>query len=182
MIFVLAEFNEMIRVSSDEIKERIPRHVLIRPKMFSFREGGSKNAGQTGHFVIAMETDKNGTISAVLLYIRREAGWPMSSFDGEIFMTANGLEESYTFHVPESLFDSAKYYFLPLRPIWYGFVLNTALYGSAAWLLICGPFVLRRSRRRRHGKCVACGYPIGMSEVCTECGFALIRVASNAAK
>ena len=59
---------------------------------------------------------------------------------------------------------------LPLRPIWPGFAINTILFAAALWLLIPGPFALRRFIRRRRGQCVKCGYPVGESAMCTECG------------
>ena len=62
---------------------------------------------------------------------------------------------------------------LPLRPIWPGFAVNTILYAAFLWLLFCGPFVLRRFIRVRRGLCLACGYPMGKSSVCSECGEAL---------
>ncbi len=64
---------------------------------------------------------------------------------------------------------------LPLRPIWPGFALNTVFYAAVLWLLIPGPFVLRRFVRVRRGLCPACAYPIGESSVCTECGNSLPR-------
>jgi len=62
---------------------------------------------------------------------------------------------------------------LPLRPIWPGFAVNTILYAAFLWLLFCGPFVLRRFIRVRRGLCLACGYPMGKSSICSECGEAL---------
>lgn len=59
---------------------------------------------------------------------------------------------------------------LPLRPIWSGFLLNTLIYAVALWVLICGPFALRRFIRVRRGLCPCCRYPIGASPVCSECG------------
>ena len=62
---------------------------------------------------------------------------------------------------------------LPLIPVWPGFVLNTLFYATLLWLLIPGPFVLRRFIRVRRGLCPACAYPRGESNVCSECGKAL---------
>ncbi len=62
---------------------------------------------------------------------------------------------------------------LPLRPDWPGFAVNTIFYATLLWLLICGPFVLRRFIRVKRGHCVKCGYPRGESAVCSECGRAL---------
>ncbi len=44
---------------------------------------------------------------------------------------------------------------LPLIPIWPGFAINTVFYAIVLWLLIPGPFALRRLIRRRRGLCFA---------------------------
>ncbi len=62
---------------------------------------------------------------------------------------------------------------LPLRPIPFGFAIDAALYAAILWLLICGPFTLRQLIRRWRGRCPECGYPMGESSVCSECGVEL---------
>lgn len=67
---------------------------------------------------------------------------------------------------------------LPLAPIWLGFVIDSALYWIAWILLIISPrqlLQLRGRRRLRRGLCCRCAYPIGTSDVCTECGRAVAR-------
>jgi hypothetical protein len=59
---------------------------------------------------------------------------------------------------------------LPLRPLWPGFAINTLFYGGILWLLFAAPFALRRRRRMKRGLCPKCAYPVGLSDVCTECG------------
>ncbi|MCI0363211.1 MAG: hypothetical protein L0219_04970, partial [Phycisphaerales bacterium] len=59
---------------------------------------------------------------------------------------------------------------LPWRPMWMGFLTNTALYGLMTFGLSCVPGQARRWRRIRRGLCAACGYPIGSSDKCSECG------------
>jgi len=59
---------------------------------------------------------------------------------------------------------------LPLRPIWPGFAINTVFYATVLWLLFAAPFALRRWRRIKRGLCPKCAYPVGTSDVCTECG------------
>ena len=59
---------------------------------------------------------------------------------------------------------------LPLIPIWPGFAINTFFYAAILWLLFAVPGRVRRWRRIRRGLCVKCAYPVGTSEVCTECG------------
>lgn len=59
---------------------------------------------------------------------------------------------------------------LPLRPLWPGFVLNTMFWASALWLLWMIPRWLRSLWWGIRHKCTRCGYPVGVSPVCTECG------------
>ena len=64
---------------------------------------------------------------------------------------------------------------LPLHPIWPRFAINTMFYAAALaalWLLIRGGYcyVFRRALRARRGLCPACAYPMGESDVCSECG------------
>ncbi len=63
---------------------------------------------------------------------------------------------------------------IPYHPIWSGFTSNTLSYGAILWLLIRGPYVLRRYVRVRRHLCPVCGYPVGVSAVCTECGGAVL--------
>ena len=59
---------------------------------------------------------------------------------------------------------------LPWAPVWPGFAINTIFYAAVLWLLFAAPFALRRRIRARRGQCPACAYPVGASDVCTECG------------
>ncbi len=63
---------------------------------------------------------------------------------------------------------------LPLRPIWPDFAINTLFYAAILWLVIPGPFALRRFARRRRGLCVACGYDLRHADhnACPDCGVA----------
>jgi len=59
---------------------------------------------------------------------------------------------------------------LPLHPLWMGFAGNAALYGLVATLLVWSPRALFRWWRASPGTCAGCGYPMGVSPNCTECG------------
>ncbi len=63
---------------------------------------------------------------------------------------------------------------LPVGPLWPGFAVNTLFYAAILWLIIPGPFALRRFIRRRRGLCPACGYDLrhGEHKACPECGLA----------
>ena len=63
---------------------------------------------------------------------------------------------------------------LPLKIIWPGFIVNTLLYAMLPFLLFSMKFKMRGYIRFIRKQCIKCGYPIGQSEVCTECGTQLI--------
>ena len=62
---------------------------------------------------------------------------------------------------------------LPNGVIWPGFAVNTIFYAAILWLVIPGPFALRRHIRRKRGLCVVCGYDLrgDFSAGCSECGW-----------
>jgi hypothetical protein len=79
----------------------------------------------------------------------------------------------YDMHVGGFWLDRSSVY-LPLRPLWPGFAINTIFYAAILWVLFFAPGAVRRTIRRRRGLCPACAYPIGTSSVCTECGTRLL--------
>jgi hypothetical protein len=59
-----------------------------------------------------------------------------------------------------------------------GLALNPLILGGGAWVMLVVlpwivPMSVRRWWRRRHDRCLDCGYPVGVSPVCTECGVAV---------
>lgn len=66
---------------------------------------------------------------------------------------------------------------LAFVPIWPGFAVNTVLYALIAWSIGSGTVRLRRARRRRRGRCVACAYDVSDLDTCPECGKAVIGTA-----
>ena len=101
------------------------------------------------------------------------AGWPAMSLEcafsrKRIIFSRGGLA------IPQEL---KKYpddiRLLPTLPLWPGFAINTVFYAFILWLLFAAPFALRRRRRIRRGLCPKCAYPVGTSDVCTECGAAV---------
>ena len=100
------------------------------------------------------------------------AGLPLVTLEG-CHAKGPGLRWRHVAVIPPSWLRSQPLRILPLRALWPGFAVNTLFYAGVLWLLIPGPFVLRRFVRVKRGRCVKCGYPMGESAVCSECGKAL---------
>ena len=108
--------------------------------------------------------------------LEHTCGWPLRSFRvRELFVTSPPAYEVWgSLPYSGSLAPiRGPYPGLPIRPLCLGFAINTIFDAAILWLLIPGPFVLRRSVRVKRGRCVKCGYPMGESDVCSECGNAL---------
>ncbi len=99
------------------------------------------------------------------------AGWPMRSM-GAAWVDEPLLNPSHVGAVICRRDGATHFDILALRPIWPGFAINTLFWAAVLWLVIPGPFALRRLIRRRRGLCPACGYDLrhGEHEACPECG------------
>jgi hypothetical protein len=114
--------------------------------------------------------------------LRVDAGWPLRSMRGwgpatseihtESFQRTirNPLPPAFSIPLQPTIRGSSHVRLLPLEPIGLGFAINTVFYGLVLWLLFAAPFALRRWRRLKRGLCPKCAYPVGTSDVCTECG------------
>lgn len=62
---------------------------------------------------------------------------------------------------------------LPYNPLWPGLILNTLVYAAIWMVLLIAPSALRRSHRRRCGRCIRCGYDLkgNLDSGCSECGW-----------
>jgi hypothetical protein len=97
---------------------------------------------------------------------RARSGWPVLSMEYSLWEDAepNRVVSRYAWLLQRN--GRA----LGSRPLWPGFVINTVFYAVLLWLLFAAPFALRRRRRIKRSLCPACAYPVGASDVCTECG------------
>lgn len=68
---------------------------------------------------------------------------------------------------------------LPGSIMWIGFAANSVLYGFLSGVIFGLLLGWHRRRRVRRNECAACGYPIGTSPVCTECGAPLPTSATQ---
>ncbi len=109
------------------------------------------------------------------LVVRIETGCPMRSLAGAYLSDRNDQKMGswYTTAIinPWIADNEQVFNFIPYRPIWLGFALNTLFYAAILWIPFA-PFALRHVLRRRRGACLQCGYDLrGTSgSVCPECG------------
>ncbi|MBL1217557.1 MAG: hypothetical protein D8M59_08675 [Planctomycetes bacterium] len=169
-----------------------PRDMIRGPWPTPLPEGwtepDSDSIGQQGFGiqcmwgVVAVPVDRDTHGSTGTSLCAWLAGWPCHSLfmDRHFPMFAGDLYDLGNFSAPTQFQDGitipgwfqsrSSAVCLPTRPLWSGFAADTLLYAVVLWLLIARPFHLRRWRRIRRGLCENCGYPIGTSPVCTECG------------
>ena len=105
-----------------------------------------------------------------------QTGWPVRSLQSEVLYQDKRIgnpivEWNSSVLAPDFIGPkSVGRRQLPLRVLFPGFAINTIFYAAILWLLCAAPGFVRRRIRIRRGRCAACGYPIGTSAVCTECG------------
>jgi hypothetical protein len=110
--------------------------------------------------------------------LEHATGWPVlagwyefrASHSTQLPRVTGGIDLS-----PESpqYWEALSVRALPLRPIWPGLAADTAFYAGAWWLLLLAPGRLRRTLRRRRGRCTRCGYDragLTPGAPCPECG------------
>lgn len=125
-----------------------------------------------------------------LFFHLHRAGWPLRSMEGYEYFGANLSKDQIDFQwaIPfdsgaketqivisrtGAIRDIKPIDVLPLRPAWPGFAINTGLYTSALIVLYSLWWLLRRSIRYSHGRCLSCGYDLrgDLNSGCSECGW-----------
>lgn len=126
---------------------------------------------------------------------RIDAGWPMCSFRGFVSGGLKGpfnskqvpplykqlpQHELGVIAIERSVSNTTMNRYLPYMPIWFGLIVNTLVYAililAIMWILL----TVRAMRRLRRNLCPHCKYPIGVSDVCTECGYDLKSCVARA--
>jgi hypothetical protein len=105
-------------------------------------------------------------------YYEHASGWPVVCLvfayhkkeEGSVFVVEDGIPTSLS----RVITNHPRV--LPLRPYWYGLVVDMAIFGAGAWLVLLWYSVRRAKKRKAKQRCVACGYTINKLEVCPECG------------
>lgn len=118
-------------------------------------------------------------------------GWPAKCFEGLIVrrLDPNGArgcvsgpatkpaERIGVCHANISMGGRAFHAEFPYHPLWWGLIVNVIVWAAGLWSVAFAASALRRRISLRRGVCPNCKYPIGVSEVCTECGAELAEWA-----
>jgi hypothetical protein len=157
------------------------------PTGFSFNPTTIEVETATGVDYLVLGTSWNaGTLVRPAFAIFLQVGWPCRTARGEVWVRRDQDESGNylpTRRFLRGVLDARIKDILPplpYIPLWTGFAFNTVFYAAILWLLIPGPFALRRLVRRRRGLCPACGYDLKHAEheSCPECGGGLKKPAA----
>ncbi len=128
----------------------------------------------------AAERPANEPLDSYRGYTEDGRGWPLICLVSSMDATLNNPGRGWTYGAVSGGISLAGFQgsdqmprSLPLRPVWTGLALNTLTSAALLWLLFFAPFTLRRHLRARRDLCPACGYPVGESAACSECGRAV---------
>ncbi len=153
------------------------------------RVGHRRGIGLDLHVMVGADRDRRNRAKLRTECFRTNAGFPFLALGGVYWEVRGEIPKPWGHsyitsgaHLPEQFSTLANRHLggvLPFRPIWPGFAINTLVYAvllAALWLFIrVGHFyAFRRVIRIRRGLCPACGYPMGESDVCSECGIPLV--------
>ncbi len=137
-----------------------------------------------GFGIDVLEIARTRSNRTSVTFIRYESGWPARSAQWHCFGAygpqASALLSEAARHAlwyeglhPPNFIPVAQPRSnrrVPLVPIFRGALLNTAVYALLIGPLFFGLVPLRRRWRAAHGRCPRCGYPVGRSDTCSECG------------
>jgi hypothetical protein len=133
----------------------------------------SYGLGLTQSLLWELEPEASSNLGANVA--RWRAGWPLRAMERSRWVQPARLivVERDTAHLRRAW--GARRVLLPTRVLWPGFAVNTAFYALLAGAAVAAVIAVRRVMRRKHGLCPGCGYPVGGSPICTECGQAIRR-------
>ena len=163
--FAVRAVNESDWDSPDAVRwwhARVPLGVNGEPSVFEWAE----SLGYEG-----IEMHASTATQWLSAYVTRMRwGLPLLSMEDVVWSSYAETRRGEGFSIRNGMTIPLNGRAMPTVPIWPGFAINTLFYAAILWLLFGAPFTLRRWRRIRRGLCAKCAYPIGTSEVCTECG------------
>ena len=117
----------------------------------------------------------DGTGRPGVIVLRVRTGWPMGSMEYSRWLVEPFVPQEIVqaaIHTQRLPYVIGKDDYLPLRPLWPRFAINTVFYAAILWLLTLGLLTARRMIRHKRGCCTKCGYDLRGAEhnACPECG------------
>ena len=105
----------------------------------------------------------------------RRAGWPsraLYAYEAGLLTRENSLEINVGLWLIEWN-PMHNEVWMPVRPIWPGFVIDTLFYASIWYGVFFGFGSAKRAIRRKRGRCPRCGYDLrgALEKGCSECGW-----------
>ena len=97
---------------------------------------------------------------------RLRCGWPLLSFESSFWAPLSMRARLE----PRRAAELFPRHLSTLRPIWPAFLANAVLFSGVLFLSATAIAHVRNCVRAMQGRCPSCGYPRGLSSVCTECG------------
>ena len=156
------------RLPEAEVLRRLPENVALSESFFDFYGYVDTAFGWDSLTLWTTRLDNN-TESAVPLYWRTEAGWPLRALAGETRHVGNLQVEARGCILDVEI----ALHPIPFHPNWPEFLGNWVIYTVVLATPVFSlylPGLIRRQLRLRAGACPICGYPRGHSAVCSECG------------
>lgn len=165
--------------------------VMRIPAMFSLSEPLRSDYLAVRHREVppwsAVHASPGDHVPRQTTYVEEARGWPMLALRCNIALAhaAQGpAVPSVQWGIAVTKPDARRVtgIVLPWRPIWNGFIVNSALFSLIVFAVLYVPGLMRRAARRRDGRCVRCGYDLRAlagSTACPECGEASIGDASG---
>lgn len=105
------------------------------------------------------------------------AGWPLRTLRGAVFVVGGPTGSEDVVHALLLPAGASERTLFPLHPLWLGMITNSLLYAGIPWFCARRATACRKSLRLRRGLCPGCGYAIGESLTCSECGVELPKSA-----
>ncbi len=100
-------------------------------------------------------------------------GWPCLALWCAFAEGAQRTSVSGAFPISAPATEVSEFRALPYRPIWRGFIANTAVYAGSIFVLWMLLLRSRELHRLRHGRCPCCAYDLrfDLASGCPECGW-----------
>jgi hypothetical protein len=133
----------------------------------------------TSFGVSLLSASVDGSESPPIRYMQvvSQYGFPMRSLEYDARFRGQGAPpwiSGTAGAFPEWLTGPWLIPWIPARPVWLGFVVNSLLYSLLAYVSILGVIRMARSRIRarrvQRGACATCSHPLNGLALCPECG------------